>query len=96
MATLPARANVVVIGAGIVGNSMAFHLAKQGWKDIVLIEKGTLPGPSVSPPDDTAAVTTTAPRPASANGLLIVSVVLLIAGLGLFLLRWGARRLTDG
>ncbi|MFL5674347.1 MAG: anti-sigma factor family protein [Chloroflexota bacterium] len=60
------------------------------------IEKGTLPGPSVSPPDDTAAVTTTAPRPASANGLLIVSVVLLIAGVGLFLLRWGARRLTDG
>jgi glycine cleavage system aminomethyltransferase T/glycine/D-amino acid oxidase-like deaminating enzyme len=48
MATLPARANVVVIGAGIVGNSMAFHLAKQGWKDIVLIEKGTLPNPGGS------------------------------------------------
>jgi glycine cleavage system aminomethyltransferase T/glycine/D-amino acid oxidase-like deaminating enzyme len=48
MATLPARANVVVIGAGIVGNSMAFHLAKQGWKDIVLIDKGTLPNPGGS------------------------------------------------
>jgi glycine cleavage system aminomethyltransferase T/glycine/D-amino acid oxidase-like deaminating enzyme len=48
MATLPARANVVVIGAGIVGNSMAYHLAKQGWTDIVLIEKGTLPNPGGS------------------------------------------------
>jgi glycine/D-amino acid oxidase-like deaminating enzyme len=48
MATLPARANVVVIGAGIVGNSMAYHLAEQGWKDIVLIEKGTLPNPGGS------------------------------------------------
>ena len=48
MATLPAQAKVVVIGAGIVGNSMAFHLAKQGWRDIVLVEKGTLPNPGGS------------------------------------------------
>jgi glycine cleavage system aminomethyltransferase T/glycine/D-amino acid oxidase-like deaminating enzyme len=48
MATLPARAQVVVIGAGIVGNSMAFHLAKHGWRDIVLVEKGTLPNPGGS------------------------------------------------
>jgi len=48
MATLPARANVVVIGAGIVGNSMACHLAVQGWRDIVLLEKGTLPNPGGS------------------------------------------------
>ena len=48
MATLPARAQVVVIGAGIVGNSMAYHLARQGWRDIVLIEKGTLPNPGGS------------------------------------------------
>ncbi len=48
MATLPSRARVVVIGAGIVGNSMAFHLAKQGWRDIVLVEKGTLPNPGGS------------------------------------------------
>jgi len=48
MATLPERAKVVVIGAGIVGNSMAWHLAKQGWKDILLIEKGTLPNPGGS------------------------------------------------
>ena len=48
MATLPARANVVVIGAGIVGNSMAYWLAKEGWTDIVLLEKGTLPNPGGS------------------------------------------------
>jgi glycine cleavage system aminomethyltransferase T/glycine/D-amino acid oxidase-like deaminating enzyme len=48
MSALPDRANVVVIGAGIVGNSMAYHLAKAGWRDIVLIEKGTLPNPGGS------------------------------------------------
>ncbi len=48
MATLPERARVVVIGAGIVGNSMAWHLARLGWRDIVLVEKGTLPSPGGS------------------------------------------------
>jgi len=48
MATLPDRARVVVIGAGIVGNSMAWHLARLGWRDIVLLEKGTLPSPGGS------------------------------------------------
>jgi glycine cleavage system aminomethyltransferase T/glycine/D-amino acid oxidase-like deaminating enzyme len=48
MATLPTRAKVVIIGAGIVGNSMAYWLAKEGWTDIVLLEKGTLPNPGGS------------------------------------------------
>src|SRR5437879_3095078 len=48
VAGLPAQARVVVIGAGIVGNSMAYHLACQGWKDIVLVDKGTLPNPGGS------------------------------------------------
>ena len=48
MAALPDRAQVVVIGAGIVGNSMAYHLARLGWRDIVLIEKGSLPSPGGS------------------------------------------------
>jgi glycine cleavage system aminomethyltransferase T/glycine/D-amino acid oxidase-like deaminating enzyme len=48
MATLPERARVVVVGAGIVGNSMVYHLAKQGWREVVLIEKGTLPNPGGS------------------------------------------------
>jgi len=46
--SLPDRARVVVIGAGIVGNSMAYHLAQQGWKEIVLIDKGRLPNPGGS------------------------------------------------
>ncbi len=48
MSVLPERARVVIIGAGIVGNSMAHHLALLGWRDIVLIEKGTLPSPGGS------------------------------------------------
>jgi heterotetrameric sarcosine oxidase gamma subunit len=48
MAGLPDRADVVVIGAGIVGNSVVYHLADMGWRDIVLIEKGPLPDPGGS------------------------------------------------
>jgi glycine cleavage system aminomethyltransferase T/glycine/D-amino acid oxidase-like deaminating enzyme len=48
MSTLPARANAVIIGAGIVGNSLAYHLAKLGWRDIVLLDKGPLPNPGGS------------------------------------------------
>jgi glycine cleavage system T protein len=36
------RADVVVIGGGIAGASVAFHLAKAGWSDVVLVEKGHL------------------------------------------------------
>src|SRR5210317_142152 len=35
-------AQVVVIGGGIIGCSTAYHLAKMGWKDVVIIEKGEL------------------------------------------------------
>ena len=48
MTSLPEHANVVIIGAGIVGNSMAYHLARLGWKDIVLLDKGPLPNPGGS------------------------------------------------
>ena len=42
----PRRA--VVIGAGIVGNSLAYHLAELGWTDLVLLDKGPLPNPGGS------------------------------------------------
>lgn len=36
------RARVVVIGGGITGCSVAYHLARAGWDDVLLIEKGQL------------------------------------------------------
>ncbi|AXH97457.1 GcvT family protein [Ornithinimicrobium avium] len=48
MAELPERASVVVIGAGIVGNSLVHHLAELGWTDIVQLDKGPLPNPGGS------------------------------------------------
>jgi 4-methylaminobutanoate oxidase (formaldehyde-forming) len=40
--TLPDRARVVVIGGGIIGTSVAYHLAHMGWKDVVLLERDRL------------------------------------------------------
>lgn len=48
MSELPDRAEVVVIGAGIVGNSIVGHLADRGWEQIVLLDKGPLPDPGGS------------------------------------------------
>jgi glycine cleavage system aminomethyltransferase T/glycine/D-amino acid oxidase-like deaminating enzyme len=48
MAEVPGHARVVVIGAGIVGNSLVHHLAELGWTDIVQIDKGPLPNPGGS------------------------------------------------
>ncbi|MCA1735947.1 MAG: FAD-dependent oxidoreductase [Actinobacteria bacterium] len=48
MSELPVSARVVVIGAGIVGNSVVGHLADLGWQDIVQIDKGPLPNPGGS------------------------------------------------
>jgi dimethylglycine oxidase len=39
---LPERARVVVIGAGIVGCSAAYHLTQLGWRDIVVVDQGPL------------------------------------------------------
>src|SRR4051795_6375710 len=48
MSPPPASARVVVIGAGIVGNSLACHLGRQGWTEIVQLDKGPLPNPGGS------------------------------------------------
>ncbi len=45
---LPESAQAVVVGAGIVGNSMAFHLTRLGWNPVVLIDKGPMPNPGGS------------------------------------------------
>ncbi|MBK8938731.1 MAG: GcvT family protein [Polyangiaceae bacterium] len=39
---LPKRARVVVIGGGVIGCSVAYHLAHMGWKDVVLLERDRL------------------------------------------------------
>lgn len=46
MAWIPTQARAVVIGGGIVGCSVAYHLARLGWRDTVLIEQGKLTGGS--------------------------------------------------
>ncbi|SHE63256.1 4-methylaminobutanoate oxidase (formaldehyde-forming) [Litoreibacter ascidiaceicola] len=42
MSTFPTSAKAVVIGGGIVGCSTAYHLAKLGWTDVVLLERQKL------------------------------------------------------
>ena len=39
---IPESAQVVIIGGGIVGASIAYHLTELGWTDIVLLERNTL------------------------------------------------------
>ena len=48
MNDIPARASAVIVGAGIVGNSLACHLARLGWRDLVLVDKGPMPNPGGS------------------------------------------------
>ena len=48
MSSLPSSARAVVIGCGIVGNSVAYHLTRLGWDGVVLMDKGPLPNPGGS------------------------------------------------
>ena len=41
------HARVVIIGGGVVGCSILFHLAIHGWKDVVLLERSELASGSV-------------------------------------------------
>jgi len=40
--SLPQRARVVVVGGGVGGTSIAYHLAQRGWSDVVLLERAQL------------------------------------------------------
>ncbi len=40
--TFPTQARVVIIGGGIIGCSTAYHLAREGWSDVVLLERAKL------------------------------------------------------
>ncbi|MBT7073798.1 MAG: FAD-dependent oxidoreductase [Anaerolineae bacterium] len=39
---IPSQAQVVIVGGGVIGTSVAYHLTKLGWKDVVLLEKKEL------------------------------------------------------
>ncbi|XP_055891264.1 pyruvate dehydrogenase phosphatase regulatory subunit, mitochondrial-like [Biomphalaria glabrata] len=40
--TVPSHCKVVICGGGIVGSSVAYHLAERGWTDVVIVEQGSL------------------------------------------------------
>lgn len=42
MGKLPARARVIIVGGGVVGCSVAYHLAQRGWSDVLLLERHRL------------------------------------------------------
>src|SRR5213592_4064785 len=42
LSELPSHARAVIIGGGVIGCSVAYHLAKLGWRDVVLLEQGRL------------------------------------------------------
>jgi len=40
--SLPAQARVVIVGGGVMGCGLAYHLAKEGETDVILLEKAEL------------------------------------------------------
>jgi heterotetrameric sarcosine oxidase gamma subunit len=40
--SLPSQAQVVIIGGGVIGCSVAYHLTKLGWRDVILLERKQL------------------------------------------------------
>jgi len=41
-ASIPSHARAVIVGGGVIGTSVAYHLALMGWKDVVLLERDRL------------------------------------------------------
>ncbi|MDH4116898.1 MAG: FAD-binding oxidoreductase, partial [Acidimicrobiia bacterium] len=44
MTALPERSEVVIVGGGIIGCSVAYHLARRGVTDVLVLEQGQLTG----------------------------------------------------
>ena len=44
MTDLPQRARAVIIGGGVIGCSVAYHLSQLGWTDVLVLEQGSLSG----------------------------------------------------
>lgn len=42
MSQIPSKARVVIVGGGVIGSSVAYHLGKLGWTDVVLLERKQL------------------------------------------------------
>ncbi|HSA81408.1 MAG TPA: FAD-dependent oxidoreductase, partial [Geminicoccaceae bacterium] len=42
MTCLPSQARAVIVGGGIMGCSVAYHLARAGWRDVVVLERRQL------------------------------------------------------
>ena len=47
MIELPKQAQVVIIGGGVIGCSVAYHLTQIGWTDVVLLERKKLPSGTI-------------------------------------------------
>jgi len=39
---IPSQARVVIVGGGIIGASVAYHLTRLGWRDVALLEQGSV------------------------------------------------------
>src|SRR5262245_22664408 len=42
--TLPKQTRIVIVGGGIIGCSVAYHLAQRGCRDVLLLEQGEIGG----------------------------------------------------
>ncbi len=55
---MKSHARVVIVGGGVMGVGLLYHLALEGWTDIVLIEKGELTSEAHGTPPASARTST--------------------------------------